>query len=213
MPDVRFLVADANPSVQKFFQQLIVGYGFEADSIKTASTAQAALALATEHAPHMLLSDCYANGEVSAFDLHREALTRNPDCRLALMSAHVNDTLTQQAQQANALFYLAKPFTAAEVKEAMSRAMEQLGNQHPAIARKLHSAVAPTNQAGAAPTSAKTATQRPILPALPKLKAGDAVLYLGRYDTVKNVILRQGELVVHLVGTPGMVPASKLTKL
>ena len=41
MPDVRFLVADASPSVQKFFQQLIVGYGFEADSIKTASTYRA----------------------------------------------------------------------------------------------------------------------------------------------------------------------------
>jgi hypothetical protein len=55
--------------------------------------------------------------------------------------------------------------------------------------------------------------QRPVLPALPKFKAGDAVLYLGRYDTVKNVILRQGELVVSLLGTPGMVLASKLTKL
>jgi CheY-like chemotaxis protein len=192
MSDVRFLVADANPSVQKFFQQLIVGYGFEADSIKTASTPHAALALASEHAPHMLLSDCYTDGELSAFDLHREALTRNPDCRLALMSAQVNDTLTQQAQQANALFYLAKPFTAAEVKQAMADALALLGKQHPAIAKKM---------------------QRPVLPALPKFKAGDAVLYLGRYDTVKHVILRQGELVVSLLGTPGMVLASKLTKL
>jgi CheY-like chemotaxis protein len=207
MPDVRFLVADANPSVQKFFHQLIVGYGFEADSIKTASSAHAALALASEHAPHMLLSDCYADGEVSAFDLHREALTHNPECRLALMSAQVNDTLTQQAQQANALFYLAKPFTAAEVKQAMSSALELLGKQHPVIAKRMQHPATSASRTAAAPQ------QRPALPALPKFKAGDAVLYLGRYDTVKNVILRQGELVVSLLGTPGMVLATKLTKL
>jgi CheY-like chemotaxis protein len=207
MSDVRFLVADANPSVQKFFQQLIIGYGFEADSIKTASTPRAALNLASEHAPHMLLSDCYADGELSAFDLHREALAHNPDCRLALISAQVNDTLTQQAQQANALFYLAKPFTAAEVKQAMSNALAQLGKQHPAIAKIMQSPAAAAGQTVAA------TTRRPVLPALPKFKAGDAVLYLGRYDTVKNVILRQGELVVSLLGTPGMVLASKLTKL
>ena len=37
-------------------------------------------------------------------------------------------------------------------------------------------------------------------------------MYQGRYETVKNVILRQGEMVVLLAGTPGMVPASKLSK-
>jgi CheY-like chemotaxis protein len=199
MSEVRFLVADSNPSVQKFFQQLITSYGFDASSVKTASTPEAALALATEHAPHFLLSDCYADGAVSAFDLHREALTHNPDCRLALMSAYINDTLTQQARQANALFYLAKPFTAAEVKQAMTHALELLSKQHPAVAQKLKPAPTPAS--------------RPVLPALPKFKAGDAVLHQGRYDTVKNVILRQGELVVNLMGTPGMIPASKLTKL
>jgi CheY-like chemotaxis protein len=207
MSDVRFLVADANPSVQKFFQQLIVGYGFDADSIKTAGTPQAALTLASEHAPHLLLSDCYADGEVSAFDVHREALARNPECRLALMSAQVNDTLTQQAQQANALFYLAKPFTAAEVKQAMANALVLLGKQHPAIAKKMQRPATAASQVAPLPP------QRPALPALPKFKAGDAVLYLGRYDTVKNVILRQGELVVSLLGTPGLVLATKLTKL
>ena len=197
MPDVRFLVADASPSVQKFFQQLIVGYGFEIDSIQTASTPQAARTLATEHAPHLLLSDCYSDAEFSAFDLHREALRHNPDCRLALMSAHTNATLTQRAQRANALFHVAKPFTAAEIKQAMDNALDVLAQRHPAVAQKRHPAPA----------------ARPVLPVLPKFKPGDAVLYLGRYDTVKNVILRQGELVVSLLGTPGMVPATKLTKL
>jgi DNA-binding NtrC family response regulator len=211
MSDVRFLVTDGSPSVQKFFQQLIVGYGFEADSIRTASTPAAAMALASEHAPHLLLSDCFADGEVSAFDLHREALTRNPDCRLALMSTHINDELTQQARQANALFYLAKPFTAAEVKQAMTHALELLSKQHPAVAQKLQPAAAPANQPGKAPIP--PAASRPALPAMPKLKAGDAVLYQGRYDTIKNVIFRKNELVVNLSGTPGMVPASKLTKL
>jgi DNA-binding NarL/FixJ family response regulator len=209
MSDVRFLVADGNPLVQKFFQQLIIGYGFEADSIQSASNAEDALALAGEYGPHMLLSDCFTDGKVSAFDLQREALTRNPDCRLALMSAQVNDTLTQKAQQANALFYLAKPFTAVEVKQAMAAALEQLAKQHPSIAQKMQR----FSTAAASSQSATPQPQRPLLPALPKLKAGDAVLYLGRYDTVKNVILRRGELVVSLMGTQGMVPASKLTKL
>jgi DNA-binding NarL/FixJ family response regulator len=204
MPDVRFLVADKSPSVQKFFQQLIVGYGFEPESVKTAGTPDAAMALASAHAPHMLLSDCYTAADVSAFDLHREALSHNPHCRLALMSAHVNDTLTQQAQQADALFYLAKPFTAAEVKDAMSKALALMSKHHPGVAQKLRPAASPARPAP---------TPRPSLAPMPKLKAGDAVLYQGRYETVKDVILRQGELVIHLLGTPGMVLASKLTKL
>jgi CheY-like chemotaxis protein len=211
MSEVRFLVADGNPSVQKYFQQLITGYGFDASSVKTASSPEAALTLATEHAPHFLLSDCYADSEVSAFDLHREALTHNPDCRLALISSYINDTLTEQARKANALFYLAKPFTAAEVKQAMTHALELLSKQNPAVAQKLKPAATPANQTVTPPMP--PAASRPVLPALPKFKTGDAVLHQGRYDTVKNVIFRQGELVVNLAGTPGMIPASKLTKL
>lgn len=196
MSAIRFLVADSSPAIQKFLRQLLEGYGFEPFCIKTTSTPQAALEVAAEHQPHLLLTDCYSKESVNSFSLHQKLQEFNPQCRFGLMSAHMSPTMAEQAQRAGALFQLAKPFTAADIKTAVAKAMEQLAQLHPQVAHKLQPAVA-----------------RPTLPVLPKFQTGDAVLYQGRYETVKDVIFRQGELVVHLLGTPGMVPAVKLTKL
>jgi len=196
MSAIRFLVADSSPAIQTFLRQLLEGYGFEPSWIKTTSTPQAALEVAAEHQPHLLLTDCYSKDSVTGFALHQKLLKFNPQCRFGLMSAHMTPTMAEQAQRAGALFQLAKPFTAADMKGAVAKALEQLVPLHPQVAHKL-----------------QPATPRPVLPALPKFQAGDAVLYQGRYETVKDVIFRQGELVVHLQGTPGMVAATKITKL
>jgi len=196
MPAIRFLVADSSPAIQTFLRQLIEGYGFEPSCIKTTGTPHAALEVAAEHQPHLLLTDCYSKDSVNGFSLHQSVQKLNPQCQFGLMSAHMSPTMSEQAQRAGALFQLAKPFTAADIKAAMAKALAQMAPLHPQVARKLQPAPA-----------------RPALPPLPKFQAGDAVLYQGRYETVKDVIFRQGELVVHLQGTPGMVPATKITKL
>jgi CheY-like chemotaxis protein len=196
MSAIRFLVADNSTAIQTFLRQLLEGYGFEPSSIKTTHTPQAALEVAAEHQPHLLLTDCYSKELVSGFSLHQSLQKLNPQCRFGLMSAHMGPTMAEQAQRAGALFQLAKPFTAADIKAAVAKAMEHMAQLHPEVAHKLQPVAA-----------------RPVLPTLPKFQAGDAVLYQGRYETVKDVIFRQGELVVHLQGTPGMVPATKITKL
>jgi len=196
MSAIRFLVADSSPAIQTFLRQLLEGYGFEPAWIKTASTPQAAQEVAAEHQPHLLLTDCYSKDVVTGLALHQTLQKLNPQCRFGLMSAHMTPTMAEQAQRAGALFHLAKPFTAADIKGAVAKALEQLAVLHPQVAYKL-----------------QPPPPRPVLPALPKFQAGDAVLYQGRYETVKDVIFRQGELVVHLQGTPGMVPATKITRL
>lgn len=196
MSAIRFLVADSSPAIQTFLRQLLQGYGFDAAWIKTTASPQAALEVAAEHQPHLLLTDCYSKEALTGFALYEALQKLNPQCRLGLMSARMDPTMAEQAQRAGALFHLAKPFTAPDMKHALAKAVEQLAPQY-----------LPQ------PRTPQPVAARPSLPPLPKFQAGDAVLYQGRYETVKDVIFRQGELVVHLQGTPGMVPATKITKL
>lgn len=198
MSAILFLIADSSPAIQTFLRQLLEGYGFEPSWIHTTGSPQAAMEVAARHRPDVLLTDCHSKTSISGFALHQSLLQQNPQCRLGLMSAHMDADMAAQAQQASALFHLAKPFSLADIKAAMAKALAQLAEDHPVVAQKLRPAAAPA---------------RPALPVLPKFQAGDAVLYQGRYETVKDVIFRQGELVVHLLGTPGMVPAVNLTKL
>lgn len=198
MSAIHFLVADASPAVQTFLRQLLESYGFEPAWIKTVSTPQVALEVAAVHQPHVLLSDCFSREALTGLALHAQLRQYNPRCQFGLMSAHMDATLVQQAQKAQALFHLRKPFTASEIKGAMAKAMEKLAETHPPIARLLH------------PTSAQAARQ--LMPVMPKFKDGDTVIYQGRQDTVKHVIFRRGELVVQLRGTPGMVEAYKLQR-
>lgn len=199
MSTIHFLVADSSPAVQAFLRQLLESYGFASAWIKTVSTPQAALEVAAEHRPHVLISDCFSGNSLTALAVQAQLLQYNPQCQLALMSAQMDPTLVQQAQKAHALFHLHKPFTASEIKGAMAKAMEKLAETHPPIARMLH------------PTSAQAARQ--LMPVMPKFKDGDTVIYQGRQDTVKHVIFRRGELVVQLRGTPGMVEAYKLKRV
>lgn len=197
MSATRFLVADSSPAIQTFLRQLLEGYGFEPGSIKTANTPQAALEFAAGHPPDLLLTDSFPKEQLSGLALHQALLQHNPQCQFGLMAARMDATLQEQAESAGALFALAKPFTATDIKAAVAQALEALSIHHPQVASKLR----------------PQAPVRTTVPLPPRIQAGDAVIYQGRYETVKNVILRQGELVVHLQGTPGMVPASKLSRV
>ncbi len=45
------------------------------------------------------------------------------------------------------------------------------------------------------------------------LKPGDQVLHQGRRETVRNAILRRGEMVVLLEGFAEMVPVSDIQRI
>ncbi len=201
MSAVSFLISDPSPALQKFIQQLLTGYGFDAAAIKTTGDPHAAAEVAPSLRPDFLLTDWFAKESLPGIALHQSVLKTNPDCRLALMAATDSPSLRQEeAAQAGALFFLAKPFSADAMRAALAQALEQLAVAHPVIARHVHSATQP--QARAMPVQ---------LPRLPQFKPGDRVLFGNRTESVKHVILRRGELVVQLDGIPGLIEASKIT--
>lgn len=202
MSAVSFLISDPSHALQTFTRQVLTGYGFDAASIKTADDPQAALEIAKSLKPDFLLTDWFAKESSSGIALYQSILTINPSCHFALLSQAVDGAQTQEAQEAGALFLLAKPFAAEDLRRELAKALEQLARLHPLIARQLH-ASAPAH---ARPTQIQ-------LPRLPHFKPGDRVMYANRTESVKHVILRRGELVLQLDGIPGLVEANKVAHL
>lgn len=203
MSAVSFLISDPSPALQTFAQQLLSGYGFDAAAIKTTSDPHAAAEIAASMKPDFLITDWFAKESLTGIALHKTIQKVQPDCHFALLAQGSSATHQQEADEAGALFLLAKPFTADAMRAAVRTALEQLAPMHPGIARRLTPL-----------TSQKPA--RPVYvapPDLPQYKPGDRVIYANRTESVKNVILRRGELVVQLDGIPGMVEASKIKRL
>ncbi len=206
MSAASFLISDPSPALQTFTQQLLCGYGFDAAAIKTASNPHAAAEIAASHKPDFLISDWFEKESLTGIALHQALRKDNPNCQFALLSQSTSPTHQQEADDAGALFLLAKPFTADAMRTAVRTALEHLAALHPGIA--------------STPKPTANNQQRPSLrtvyvppPALPQLKAGDRVVYANRTESVKHVILRRGELVLQLDGVPGMVEASKVKRL
>ena len=203
MSAVSFLVSDPSPALQLFTQKLLSGYGFDSAAIKTVSDPHAAAEIAASQKPDFLITDWFAKESLNGIALHKALLKDNPNCQFALLAQDCNPTRQQEADEAGALFLLAKPFTADAMRDAVHTALEQLATLHPGIASKL-------GRQG----SQKQA--RPVYvapPSLPQFKAGDRVTYANRTESVKHVILRRGELVLQLDGISGMIEATKVKRL
>ena len=202
MSAIRFLIVDASPSLHTFEQHLLTGYGFESGGIKCVSNPLGAREVAKELQPDFLLTDWFAKEPLQGIDLHQKVLAINPDCRFAMLSADASNNNRQLAQEAGAIFLMQKPCTAQELRLALANAMELLAVESPKIAahvRAKHNAtVAPAPE--------------PLTVKLPKFEVGEQVLYRGRQSSVKYVILRRGELVLALNGTPGLIDASEVQK-
>ncbi len=204
MSAVSFLICDPSPALQTFSQQLLASYGFDAASIKTTGNPQAAAEIAAALQPDLLLTDWFAKEAMSGITLHRAIQAHSPGCRLALLSQTHGPDQVNAARDAGALFLLAKPFTADALRGEVAKALDLLARSHPEIAQR----VSAHAQATAQPRAVQIQ-----LPRLPQYKPGDRVVYQNRTESVKNVILRRGELVLQLDGVPGMVEASKIARL
>ncbi len=202
MSAVSFLISDPSPALQTFTQQLLLGYGFDAAAIKTTPSPQAAAEVAASQKPDFLITDWFAKESLNGIALYKTLLKDNPNCQFALLSQHSSPTHQQEADEAGALFLLAKPFTADAMRTAVRTALEQLAPLHPGIASKLSPLSSP-----------KPARPVYVAPPLPQFKPGDRVVYANRTESVKHVILRRGELVLQLDGIPGMVETTKVKRL
>jgi len=199
MSAVSFLISDPSHALQTFVRQLLTGYGFDAAAIKTTDDPHAALEVAQSLKPAFLLTDWFAKESMTGIALYQAMAKTNPGCQFALLSQANSATHQQEAEQAGALFLLAKPFTADAMRTDMRKALEHLAKLHPDIAQRLK----PTVPARPVPIQ---------LPNLPQFKPGDRVTYANRTESVKYVILRRGELVVQLEGIPGLIEATKITR-
>ena len=202
MSAVSFLVSDPSPALQLFTHKLLSGYGFDSAGIKTTSDPRAAAEIAASQKPDFLITDWFAKESLNGIALHKALLKDNPNCQFALMAQDCNPTRQQEADEAGALFLLAKPFTADAMRSAVRTALEQLAPLHPGIASKLNPLSSPK-------------PPRPVYvaPPLPQFKPGDRVVYANRTESVKHVILRRGELVLQLDGVSGMIEATKVQRL
>lgn len=207
MSAVSFLIVDPSQALQTFVRQLLGSHGFDAAAIKTAGNPQAAAEIAASLKPDFLLTDWYAKESLTGIGLYQDVLKTSPGCRFALLSRTAGPSEMREAEQAGALFLLGKPFSADALRHEMGRALEQLAKLHPSIAQQL-SAHGNASQAEAQIRAAKLQ-----MSSLPQYKPGDRVMYANRVETVKNVILRRGDLVVQLHGIPGMVETTKITRL
>lgn len=202
MPAIHYLIVDPSPAVQTFVRTMLESYGFDASSIKTASSPQAALELSADIKPDFLITDWFSKDALNGIALHEAVVHHNPDCTLALMATAPSPQQEVDAAMAGAFFLLAKPFTANQFRVELAKAMLQLAKKHPQIAQKV------AEQTGGAVKVPKN-----VLPDIPQFKPGDQVTYQNRRESIKHVILRRGELVVQLNGVPGLIEATKVKRL
>jgi two-component system chemotaxis response regulator CheY len=201
MSAVSFLICDPSSALQTFFSKLIAGYGFDAAAIKTASDPQAACEIAASLEPDFLVTDWFAKEAVSGIALYSQLLSINAECQFGLLAGSANPAHALEARDAGALFFLPKPFTADDARKELTRAVDQLTASHPGLVKQVQARDREATQLWAANLQ---------IPALPKFKPGDRVMYRGQAEVVHHVILRRGEMVVQLRDVPGLIEPSKI---
>lgn len=195
--DLRFLVVDGLAGVQTFARQLLEGFGLPPSCIRCASSPAEGLSIGLEFKPDFLISDWFAKADFSGIELYARIKAINPGCRLALLSFEVDPQHIADAYEVGSNFLLKKPFTAAELKAEMTKALEALAKERPDLHARLGAIV-------------KTAPPKIVLPATPTLKVGDRVKYKDKIETVQYVVVSHGELVVQLQGHQALIPALRL---
>ncbi len=203
MSAISFLIADPHQAVQAFARQQLEAYGFDAATIRTVSTPRAGVEAASEVKPDFLLTDSFEKEAMSGLGLYQAVCKHNADCCFAMVANNPSPGDEDDANQAGAYFFLAKPFTAVQFRDNLAQALKRLAQKHPQIAHHMERMT----------IDAPPQPPKIDLTHLPQHKPGDQVSYLNRRETVKHVILRRGELVVQLHGVSGMVEASKLQTL
>lgn len=200
---LRLLIVESSKGLQTFVRQLFETFDFDPALIKSADNPQAALAIAAHLKPDFLLSDWFPEEPLNGIGLYQQLLELNPDCRFALLSAEVGPEQIEEAKKAGAIFLQAKPCSAADLRSALGKALQQLSTETP----KLNSHVSAMTAAAARHLSALTVAAR-----LPNFTPGEKVMHKGRPDVIRHVILRKGEMFVQLDGNAGLVPATEVLK-
>lgn len=184
--------------------QVFESFSFDGRYIKQAQTPEDALKLARSLKPDLLITDWFDNEPLTGMALYSAARGLNPLCQLGLLRTGVEPQHTAAAEEAGALFLLPKPCTAAQLLAALGQALKELSKRNPEVN-------APAKDDAAIAAQHLAALKRAAQ--MGPLKPGDQVMHQGRRETVRNAILRRGEMVVLLEGFAEMVPVSDIQRI
>jgi DNA-binding response OmpR family regulator len=92
---------------------------------RVAQTGSEALAAITADPPDLVIADVRLRGEMDGFDVVRYARRREPRISAIVWTAQSSEQTRQTALDAGAVGYLPKPFTLAELRAAVDRALPQ----------------------------------------------------------------------------------------
>ncbi|MFG6467550.1 hypothetical protein [Roseateles sp. BYS87W] len=207
---MKFLVVDALAGVQTFVRQLLQAHGFAPDHILCCADPDSALSQGLLFKPNFLITDWFPKATLQGPALYQRLREVQPRLQLALFSFQVTPEQEFEAEAHGAHFLLKKPFTADQLKTEMTRALETLAKDHPALHGQLRDVMRASRPSASMAPAAPTRPVLPVLPPQPVIKPGDRVRFNGELHTAQYVVHRQGGTVVQLKGQASFVPVEKL---
>lgn len=116
----RLLVVDDEPIVGKRLKQVFDKIGF---AIETYTDSAAALAAMAEKPFDIVVTDLKMEG-IDGIEVLKRAKAMNPETRVIIITGYASPDTAELAEQEGVFAFLAKPFRLDELKQVISRAME-----------------------------------------------------------------------------------------
>jgi DNA-binding NtrC family response regulator len=117
----RILIVDDDRETTRFMSELLAGENRE---LMTATSADAAMASIRQGGVDLLISDINLNDRRTGLDLLRAFREENPAGQVVLISGFGTLETAIEAVRAGAFDYISKPFSIAEVKATVDRALD-----------------------------------------------------------------------------------------
>ena len=116
---MKILVVDDSRAMRRIVTRTIGQAGYADSDILEAENGAQALAMVHADAPDLVLSDWHMP-EMSGIDLLRALQAERPPVPFGFVTANVTRDMLQEAEQAGAVFLLARPFTAEDMAQVLS---------------------------------------------------------------------------------------------
>ena len=121
------LVVDDEPIVRGAVMRILGGWGFRILEAETAEEAMTVLSTMVGERPQLVIVDIVLPGD-SGVELARQIREEFPDQPILYMSAYSRDVLWSEGLRDGTEDFLAKPFTAEELIQAVERVLRRQGN-------------------------------------------------------------------------------------
>jgi DNA-binding NarL/FixJ family response regulator len=210
MSSPNFLIAINSPALQSFAKNTLEQIGFDSSTVRSAYRPEKAIEMLEESAPDFFLTEYFSTSGYSGIDIVKKAHEKRADLRWAMVSSQKDTALKEHVLSLGAEFFLSKPFTPEDITKALVKAMTDWATKDPDIARIVRAGAVKKEPVA---LSMQIEPLRQLVPSYPALKVGDFVEYRGKRESVRHVILRKGDVILHLTNTSAMIPADKVRRI